>query len=499
MRVSAIVAALTVALTGCGEPASSIVDSATTQPTQAVAEVNWLTDLHQARRLASETNQDLFVVFTGSAWCFGCVVLEKTVMSKPEFQQLESQFVFCRLVYPASTDEFPSDLKQDYIAWQKEYGVRSFPTVFLADASGKPYAVTGHIGLEVAHYVEHVRKLKRSRRVRDEALRLAESTSGVQRALNLDRALTAVRSACDIDFDSTNGNPIVRFYLPQIEEILSLDETNHLGLRAKYQDVIGDQTEEDRTDAIYAAVNAIKTEQGYDAAIEFLGQQIELTASVDLRNTLRSSLLRHLSNADRHEEALQYGRQLARDDCYSPEERRSFRTSVAHELIQLNRLPEGIAELDKMISELGSESEEAAHLYSMKAEYLLSRQPEQAIDVYDVILGSLGEGSYEWFDASVVRVVAMTHAQHFEEAVSNSDALLARNDLPADIRAAAYIRKARALLLDGQIRQALVVIRQVEEFVDTLGEGEQDTIDFVKSRVVRIRQEASSTTGGSSR
>jgi thiol-disulfide isomerase/thioredoxin len=40
---------------------------------------NWQTDFEEAKRIASEQNKNIIIVFSGSDWCAPCIKLDKNI------------------------------------------------------------------------------------------------------------------------------------------------------------------------------------------------------------------------------------------------------------------------------------------------------------------------------------------------------------------------------------------------------------------------------------
>jgi tetratricopeptide (TPR) repeat protein len=112
---------------------------------KAEAGGNWLARLDEAQRLAATSGKDLFILFTGSEWCEACTEFERAVLSQPDFVPGAEPFIRVKWEFPASDTELSPDRRANFIGWRERYGIRAFPTVLLADATGRPNAVTGHI------------------------------------------------------------------------------------------------------------------------------------------------------------------------------------------------------------------------------------------------------------------------------------------------------------------------------------------------------------------
>lgn len=102
----------------------------------ARAELTWLTDLDEAKKVAMKENKKLLVDFTGSDWCGYCIKLHKEVFDTPEFEKFAKDYVLVELDFPRRKEQ-PAAEKAKNQAAQKKYGVNGFPTVIVMNTSGK--------------------------------------------------------------------------------------------------------------------------------------------------------------------------------------------------------------------------------------------------------------------------------------------------------------------------------------------------------------------------
>jgi thioredoxin-related protein len=100
----------------------------------------WMTDIEAAKKKAVAESKDLLLDFTGSDWCPGCIQLEKEVLSRKVFiHEAQKHFVFVIVDFPRKKEQSPL-LKQQNEKLAQQYDIQVFPTVLLADVTGKPYA-----------------------------------------------------------------------------------------------------------------------------------------------------------------------------------------------------------------------------------------------------------------------------------------------------------------------------------------------------------------------
>ena len=61
----------------------------------------WQTDLNEAKKIASEKNQNIILVFQGSDWCAPCIKLDTEIWSTTEFTAYSKEhFVMLKADFP---------------------------------------------------------------------------------------------------------------------------------------------------------------------------------------------------------------------------------------------------------------------------------------------------------------------------------------------------------------------------------------------------------------
>lgn len=98
--------------------------------------VKWLTNVEEAKALATAQDKKILMSFSGSDWCVNCMKLEKILFESPEFSAFaEANFVLLKL-------DFPSKKKNQLSAEQQEHNNKlaeiynktgQFPTVIILD------------------------------------------------------------------------------------------------------------------------------------------------------------------------------------------------------------------------------------------------------------------------------------------------------------------------------------------------------------------------------
>ncbi|MBL7215575.1 MAG: thioredoxin family protein [Phycisphaerae bacterium] len=122
---------------------------------------HWMTDFEKAKQTAREEDKDLLIDFAGSDWCYWCQRLDKEVFSKTAFlQEAGKQFVFVLLDFPNDKSGQTAEIQRQNERLARQFDVEGFPTVFLTDANGRPYARTGYMEGGAQTYLEHLRELR---------------------------------------------------------------------------------------------------------------------------------------------------------------------------------------------------------------------------------------------------------------------------------------------------------------------------------------------------
>jgi thioredoxin-related protein len=180
----------------------------------------WETDFEKAKAAAAKDSKDILMDFTGSDWCGWCIKLREEVFEKDAFKQdAAKHFVLLELDFPRES-ELSEETKKQNDRLQAEYRVEGFPTIVLADAEGRPYAMTGYEKGGAAHYVEHLAGLRKKRAVRDTSLKKAAAASGVEKAKLTVEALKNI-----------SPELIHTFYKKEIEEAIAADKEDTTGVK----------------------------------------------------------------------------------------------------------------------------------------------------------------------------------------------------------------------------------------------------------------------------
>ncbi len=186
----------------------------------------WTDDFAGAKTTAAADGKDLLLDFTGSDWCGWCIKLNEEVFSQDAFKAYAKEnFVLVELDFP-NKKKLSDEVKAQNAQLQTAYNIQGYPTIYLTDAKGLPYAKTGYQRGGAEAYVEHLKELKQKRVNRDDHMAAAEKAQGVEKAKHLHEAMQVV------------GDDIaVEHYKEVVAKVVELDADNAAGLKKHYQNI----------------------------------------------------------------------------------------------------------------------------------------------------------------------------------------------------------------------------------------------------------------------
>lgn len=221
----------------------------------------WTDNFADAQATAAEEGKDLLLDFTGSDWCGWCIRLNEEVFAHDAFKDYAHEnFVLVELDYPSPPKQ--AEMDEATVAQNEElrdtYGIEGYPTIFLTDAQGRPYAQTGYQAGGPEAYVEHLEELKQTRIDRDEKLDAAAAAEGLEKAQLLHEAMQVL-----------GDDLAVKFYAPIVEEIIELDAEDNAGLKGHYDGLL--RAAQQRA-GLNEAMNAGEPQDIVDALTTYLEQ-----------------------------------------------------------------------------------------------------------------------------------------------------------------------------------------------------------------------------------
>ncbi len=181
----------------------------------------WNPDLIAAQKLAREQKKDLLIEFTGSDWCAPCMRLWKETLSQEKFQtEAGKSYVLVVMDHPRDASKMTPELKKQSDEQHERYAVNRWPTFFLADAEGRPYARLDDYSTNGTEaWLAVFAKLQENKAKRDAAFEQAEKLEGPAKAKKIDEALSVCGEFCP-----------TALYGKEIDAIAAADKDDTTGL-----------------------------------------------------------------------------------------------------------------------------------------------------------------------------------------------------------------------------------------------------------------------------
>jgi thioredoxin-related protein len=234
-----------------------------------IVEDGWLASLDKGKEIAKKKNKDIIIDFTGSDWCGWCIKLHEEVFSTDQWkEEAPKKYVMVALDFPRDK-KLSEKEKEANDKLMKLFGVEGFPTIFLVDSDGKPYARTGYQKGGPENYLEHLSELSKQKETRDKMMAEIKKSSKAQRPKLLDELIGKFK---EWGVDAA--------YVEAKEEIVSMDSDNENELKLKYSieltyyyHTIGEQ---DKSESHLKEVEKLSADEAADVKIDFKIEEIEL-------------------------------------------------------------------------------------------------------------------------------------------------------------------------------------------------------------------------------
>ena len=185
----------------------------------------WISDFEAAKKQAAKENKDILIDFTGSDWCGWCIKLRDEVFSKEHFKtEAPKKFVLLEIDFPRDKSKLTEKVIKQNDIMAKEFDIKGYPTIILANAKGEPYASTGYQEGGPEKYIEHLNNFHSQNAAFKKLIDQAEKVkTKAEKATLIDKAISLL-----------GESDISKYYSKYPEMIIELDADNSLKLKNKY-------------------------------------------------------------------------------------------------------------------------------------------------------------------------------------------------------------------------------------------------------------------------
>ena len=91
----------------------------------------WTEDIDLAFKTAAAEKKQVFIDFTGSDWCYWCILADKNIFSTKEWADFSAEMVCLKVDFPSKSKPDTATMAKRR-ALAKEFSVRGYPTFVLA-------------------------------------------------------------------------------------------------------------------------------------------------------------------------------------------------------------------------------------------------------------------------------------------------------------------------------------------------------------------------------
>jgi thioredoxin-related protein len=124
---------------------------------------DWQTDLEAAKKLATDQDKNIIIVFSGSDWCAPCIKLDKNIWQSDAFKnQSANDWILLKADFPRKkANELSKDHTANNRKLAEKYNIEgSFPLVVLVDKNGKVLGKMGFKNVSPEEYIKMIHALE---------------------------------------------------------------------------------------------------------------------------------------------------------------------------------------------------------------------------------------------------------------------------------------------------------------------------------------------------
>lgn len=117
---------------------------------------DWKYNFEEAKKIASEENKNIIMIFSGSDWCAPCMRLEKNIWQSEEFiKEASEKWVLLKLNFPRkkANQLSPEQTNHNRSLAEKFNREGSFPLVVVMTPSGKVLGKFGFKNITPTDYI----------------------------------------------------------------------------------------------------------------------------------------------------------------------------------------------------------------------------------------------------------------------------------------------------------------------------------------------------------
>jgi thioredoxin-related protein len=123
---------------------------------------DWKIDFEAAKKLASDQDKNIIIVFSGSDWCAPCIKLDKNIWQSEAFKkEAEKEWLLVKADFPRKrANELSKEQTDHNRKLAEKYNMEgSFPLVVLLDKNAKVLGKMGFKNVSPEEYIKMIHDL----------------------------------------------------------------------------------------------------------------------------------------------------------------------------------------------------------------------------------------------------------------------------------------------------------------------------------------------------
>ncbi len=117
----------------------------------------WTEDIEAAFKTAAAEKKQVFIDFTGSDWCYWCILADKNIFSTKEWADFSSKMVCLKVDFPRKNKPDAAVMAKRR-AFAKAFNVKGYPTFVLASPERNEIARFSAGKKSAAQFISEVEK-----------------------------------------------------------------------------------------------------------------------------------------------------------------------------------------------------------------------------------------------------------------------------------------------------------------------------------------------------
>lgn len=132
--------------------------------TQITVAQDWNYNFEEAKKLASEQDKNIILVFSGSDWCAPCIKLDKNIWQSDAFKkEAGDNWIIVKADFPRKkANTLPKEQTEHNRKLAEKFNLEgSFPLVVVLDKTGKVLGKMGFKNVSPEEYIKMIHALEK--------------------------------------------------------------------------------------------------------------------------------------------------------------------------------------------------------------------------------------------------------------------------------------------------------------------------------------------------